>query len=65
MSLRERADMTIVTFLFGSFVAAFSAFSILINQIFVSSQPSSHFRPPITLDIGHRLHMAILLMRQV
>ncbi|CEL60833.1 Major facilitator superfamily domain-containing protein 7 OS=Homo sapiens GN=MFSD7 PE=2 SV=1 [Rhizoctonia solani AG-1 IB] len=34
MSLRERADMTIVTFLFGSFVAAFSAFSILINQIF-------------------------------
>ncbi|KAF8706151.1 MFS general substrate transporter, partial [Rhizoctonia solani] len=34
MSFRERIDMAIVTLLFGSFVAAFSAFSILINQIF-------------------------------
>ncbi|KAH7339686.1 major facilitator superfamily domain-containing protein [Rhizoctonia solani] len=34
MSLRERLDMTIVTLLFGAFVGAFSAFSILINQIF-------------------------------
>ncbi|KAG8728668.1 hypothetical protein FRC11_010468 [Ceratobasidium sp. 423] len=34
MSFRERLDMTIVTFLFGAFVGAFSAFSILINQIF-------------------------------
>ncbi|CAE6508631.1 unnamed protein product [Rhizoctonia solani] len=34
MSPRERLDMTIVTFLFGAFVGAFSAFSILINQIF-------------------------------
>ncbi|CAE6494797.1 unnamed protein product [Rhizoctonia solani] len=34
MSFRERLDMAIVTLLFGAFVGAFSAFSILINQIF-------------------------------
>ncbi|KAF8686468.1 MFS general substrate transporter [Rhizoctonia solani] len=34
MSPRERADMVIITLLFGSLVGAFSAFSILINQIF-------------------------------
>ncbi|CUA66766.1 Major facilitator superfamily domain-containing protein 7 [Mus musculus] [Rhizoctonia solani] len=34
MTFRERLDMTIVTLLFGAFVGAFGAFSILINQIF-------------------------------
>ncbi|KAF8754754.1 MFS general substrate transporter [Rhizoctonia solani] len=34
MSPRERADMVIITLLFGSLVGAFSAFSILISQIF-------------------------------
>ncbi|KAJ1304650.1 hypothetical protein OPQ81_005791 [Rhizoctonia solani] len=34
MSFRERLDMIIITLLFGVFVGAFSAFSILINQIF-------------------------------
>jgi hypothetical protein len=43
MSLRERIDMAIVTLLFGVLVAAFDAFSILINQIFVS--PHSLFCP--------------------
>jgi hypothetical protein len=37
MSQRERTDMAIVTILFGVLVAAFDAFSILINQIFVSN----------------------------
>lgn len=36
MTPHERADLAIVTLLFGALVAAFDAFSILINQIFVS-----------------------------
>ncbi|KAJ1305204.1 hypothetical protein OPQ81_000234 [Rhizoctonia solani] len=34
VSSRERIDMVIITILFGSFVGAFTAFSILISQIF-------------------------------
>ncbi|CAE6510356.1 unnamed protein product [Rhizoctonia solani] len=34
MLSRERIDMIIITLLFGSFVGAFTAFSILISQIF-------------------------------
>ncbi|CAE6468622.1 unnamed protein product [Rhizoctonia solani] len=34
MSSRERIDMVIITLLFGTLVGAFSAFSILISQIF-------------------------------
>ncbi|QRW20791.1 major facilitator superfamily transporter [Rhizoctonia solani] len=41
MSPRERADMVIITLLFGSLVGAFSAFSILISQIFTPHGYSS------------------------